>query len=109
MSRVALSIPLATLCVGLVAGIPAAQAAWFGQAGAVNSSTFNTGDPGATNASRPTLVVPEHVPGRAATDPDRVARQPGWSTLNGPYTSNRGQPLQTRHLPGDNKSRFAFR
>jgi hypothetical protein len=84
MSRVALSIPLAVLCVGLVAGIPSAQARWLGQAGAVDPSTFYTGGPESTNATRPTLVLPERLPASAATDPTSVIATLGWSRLNGP-------------------------
>ena len=108
MSRVAFSIPVAALCLGLVGGIPPVHARGLGQAGAIDGSTYNIADVGVSNMTRPTLVLPQREPARAATNPDNTSL--GWSRLNGPYTSARGRPLAGPQ-PSDDmaSSRFARR
>ena len=89
----------AALALGMMftgAGMAHAQ-----QAGATDPSIFNTGGPGATNDSRPTLVLPEVPSARAAAHPGIGALASGWSNVGGPYINSRGRAQATNVSPDD--------
>jgi hypothetical protein len=97
MSRLGFWMPVAALGLALVGGVSVAHAQ---QAGAVDPSTYNLEGPGASNSTRPTLVLPQHVPAEVAQNPGDPGVS-GWSPVGGPYTASNGRALATNQLPGD--------
>jgi hypothetical protein len=95
MSNTRFWMPVAALCLGMTfAG--SLDAAHAQQAGATDPSLFNTGGPGQTNDTRPTLVLPDRAPEAAAARPGDAAVNSGWSSAGGPYTDGRGHAVSSR-------------
>jgi hypothetical protein len=94
MSRLGFWMPTSALGLAFASGVSMAHAQ---QAGAVDPTTFNlqTG-----NQTRPTLVLPEHVPPQVAAN-TAAHGSDGWSPAGGPYISADGRVLATNQLPGD--------
>jgi hypothetical protein len=95
MSRLMSWMPVAALGFALLGGVSVAHAQ---QAGAIDPSMYNTGGPGATNSTRPTLVLPETVPASVAEN--HFNPNNGWSSAGGPYMGPNGQALATNSQPG---------
>jgi hypothetical protein len=94
-------LPMVALGLTIIGGALPAQARIFGQAGAVDPSTYNMSDGSVSNMLRPTLVLPQHASVAAAARPADGAKSTGWSPVNGPYTSAKGKALSSNQLPGD--------
>jgi hypothetical protein len=89
-SRLSLSLAALSLGILFAGGISTGHAQ---QAGATDPTLFNTGGPGTTNDTRPTLVLPQRPSATAAAHPGDGAAVSGWSPVGGPYTNSRGRAL----------------